>query len=87
MTLPCSSATDSRSVPVTTLKENAQFEVLGTIENSLGNTWYITQWEGERCYVYSGYAGFLPPEPEEPQPRQATFWEQVLGWFRGGGEN
>lgn len=84
MTLPCSSATDPRSVPVVTLPLGEEFPVLGTIVNSQGNLWYITQWEGEQCYVFSGYAGEIPePVAEEPEPREENLWQQLLHWLNG----
>lgn len=52
MTLPCSNETDARSRESLSLLAGTQVEVLGTICNSQGNTWYQVSFEGRTGYVY-----------------------------------
>lgn len=56
MSLPCSNATDARSVPLAALTDGEKVEVVGSVVNPLGNLWYEVSWEGRRCYLFSGYA-------------------------------
>lgn len=83
MTLPCSSATDPRSVAIATVAEGETLPILGSITNSRGNLWYVTEVEGQRGYVYSGYLGPIPQEPEPEEPQEPGFWGRFLGWFGG----
>ncbi len=55
MTLPCSNATDPRSVAVATAEKGQELEIVGSICNSAGNLWYQVNWQGRLCYCYSGY--------------------------------
>lgn len=78
MTLPCAGETDVRSVAVGQLEEGETVTISGSIVNSRGSLWYITQ-EG---YVYGGYVGDIPiEEPEEPQ--EPGLWGRILGWLGG----
>lgn len=52
MTLPCSNETDARSRESLSVLEGTRLEVLGTICNSRGNTWYQVSFEGRTGYVY-----------------------------------
>lgn len=52
MTLPCSNETDARSRESVAVLEGTQLEVLGTIRNSRGNTWYQVSFEGRTGYIY-----------------------------------
>lgn len=56
MTLPCSNSTDARSQPLASVSKWEELEVVGSIYNTAGNLWYEVDWNGERCYLYSGYA-------------------------------
>lgn len=56
MTLPCSNSTDARSVPLATIEKWEELEVVGSIKNTAGNLWYVVNWNGVDCYLYSGYA-------------------------------
>lgn len=56
MTLPCSNSTDARSLPLASVSKWEELEVVGSIYNTAGNLWYEVNWNGERCYFYSGYA-------------------------------
>lgn len=55
MTLPCSNATDARSLPVKTVKAETVLEVKGSLRNAVGNKWFEVEADGQRCYVYSGH--------------------------------
>lgn len=81
MTLPCSEETDVRSVPIETLQTERTISLCGSIVNSRGSLWYITDVNGETGYVYSGHLGELPPEEEIESPQEPGFWRRVLGWF------
>ncbi len=72
MSLPCSEATDIRSVPVEQVSEGEPLEIVGTIDNSAGNTWYQVNRNGRICYIYSGYAVAL------------SWFEQVASGLSGG---
>lgn len=70
MTLPCSNETDARSRESLSLLEGTQVEVLGTIRNSWGNTWYQVSFEGRTGYVYQNQLeklGWLE-----------TFWQKLF---------
>ena len=82
MTLPCSAETDCRSVPIATLPAGDRVAVIGTVTNSRGSLWYITQVDGERGYVYGGHLTQVPPEETEA-PQTPGFWSRVLWWFGG----
>lgn len=56
MTLPCSNSTDARSVPLTSVGKGTELEIVGSLTNSAGNVWYELNWNGQRCFLYSGYA-------------------------------
>lgn len=81
MTLPCSGETDVRSVPIETLAEGETISLFGSIVNSRGSLWYITDVGGETGYVYSGHLGEVPQEEEAEPPQEPSFWSRVLGWF------
>ena len=55
MTLPCSNATDARSLLLATIPEGETVEVLGSIRNSAGNLWYQIRSDGKTGYVFSGH--------------------------------
>ncbi len=55
MSLPCSNATDARSVLVSTLPEGETVNIVGSIRNSAGNLWYRVEIDGKTGYVYSGH--------------------------------
>lgn len=83
MTLPCSSGTDPRSVVISQVAQGDTLSLSGQITNSRGNLWYITQVDGETGYVYGGYLGDVPPQPEPETPQESGFWGRILGWFGG----
>lgn len=56
MTLPCSNSTDARSVPLASVEKGEELEIVGSLTNTAGNLWYEINWNGQRCYLYSGYA-------------------------------
>lgn len=72
MTLPCSNPTDARSVPAADVAEGEKLNLVGSICNTEGNLWYEVDWNGQRCYVYSGYVTEVTEEPEEAETK---------GWF------
>lgn len=53
-TLPCSNATDARSVSVMTISGGEPLELVGSVRNSVGNLWYAVSYEGNQGYIYSG---------------------------------
>lgn len=55
MSLPCSNATDARSVEVMPLPEEKQVLVLGSVRNSYGNLWYQVECNGVTGYVFGGH--------------------------------
>ena len=55
MTLPCSNATDARSLVLDTIPEGDTVEVIGSIKNSAGNKWFKIRTEDQTGYVYSGH--------------------------------
>lgn len=55
MTLPCSNATDARSLVLATIPEGDEVTVVGSIRNSAGNLWYQVELDGQTGYVYSGH--------------------------------
>ena len=58
MTLPCSNATDARSVALANVADGKTLEIVSGIRNSAGNLWYEANRDGERCYVYSGSVSY-----------------------------
>lgn len=56
MTLPCSNFTDARSVPLASVRKGADLEIVGCLTNTAGNIWYELNWNGQRCFLYSGDA-------------------------------
>lgn len=75
MTLPCSNATDARSVPLAQIEKGEKLTLLGSIRNSAGNLWYEAEWEGERCFVYSAYV--------EEIPESKSWFEEFVDWVFG----
>ena len=67
MTLPCSNATDARSLEAGTLAQGERLTVVGSIRNSAGNKWNKVEFEGRDGDLHSGYvySGHL----------------EELGWF------
>ncbi len=55
MTLPCSSATDSRSVEVAQLPKGEKLTVTASLRNSAGNLWLKVEKDGRTGYLYAGY--------------------------------
>lgn len=53
MTLPCSNATDARSVATLSLSPGEKLEITGTVVNTRGNLWYQVDLIGETCYIYA----------------------------------
>lgn len=54
MSLPCSNATDARSLSLTSVSKGYELEVVGQVYNTAGNLWYEVNLDGKRCYVFSG---------------------------------
>ncbi|MGN0977438.1 MAG: SH3 domain-containing protein [Faecousia sp.] len=54
MSLPCSNATDARSVALATVPKGEELEVTGSIRNTSGNLWYEVNRDGMKCYIFSG---------------------------------
>jgi len=55
MSLPCSNATDARSLVRATLPEGEMLRITGSIRNSAGNLWYQVEVNGRSGFVYSGH--------------------------------
>ena len=53
MSLPCSNASDARSLVVDTLPDGETVQVLGSIRNPAGNLWYQVEAGGKTGYLYS----------------------------------
>lgn len=73
MSLPCSNATDARSVPVMTLSEGDRVEVCGSLVNTAGNLWYEVSLFNENCYVYAG----------DMEEVEESWFEKVLDFLFG----
>lgn len=56
MTLPCSNSTDARSMALEEVKRGEELTATGTWINDQGRIWYEITYQGETCYLYSGYA-------------------------------
>lgn len=56
MSLPCSNATDARSVTLEDLARGQTVTATAVIENSEDNLWYAVSVDGKTGYLYSGYA-------------------------------
>lgn len=82
MSLPCSHATDCRSVTAATLTEGEEVTVLGSLVNSEGNLWYRIRIPEQTCYIYSGYIGTIP-EPEEETVEEPGWFARLFGWLPG----
>ena len=76
MSLPCSNATDARSVEVMTLSEGDRVEVCGSLVNTAGNLWYEVALFNENCYVYAG-------DMEEVEP---AWYEELMDSLFGGSD-
>lgn len=55
MTLPCSNATDARSLMLKTVPAGMEVKVMGSIVNSAGNEWLQVSIDGMDGYLYSGH--------------------------------
>lgn len=55
MSLPCSGDTDARTKVLGHITKDQKVSVLGKIQNSAGNDWFLTECDGVRGYVYSGH--------------------------------
>lgn len=82
MSLPCSNATDCRSVTAATLMPGEEVTVLGSLVNSEGNLWYQIQTRDQTCYIYSGYIGSIP-EPVEESAEEPGWLARLFGWLPG----
>ena len=51
MSLPCSNDADARSRQQVPLMEGMKLDVLGSIRNTQGESWYQVAFEGQRGYV------------------------------------
>ena len=56
MTLPCSNSTDARSIARVEVRRGQELEAAGILQNTEGRLWYQILYEGEICYLYTGYA-------------------------------
>lgn len=55
MSLPCSNASDARSVALGSLSPGQSVKATGSVFNTLGNLWYEAELDGQQCYVYAGH--------------------------------
>lgn len=69
MTLPCSNATDARSLEKAKIGEGQELEAVGRITNTAGNTWYQVNVNGETRYLYSG------------DVKKVNWFIRLLDWF------
>ncbi len=51
---PCSQETDDDSVEVYTQPAGTEVKVTALYENSVGDYWYKTEYEGQTCYLFAG---------------------------------
>ena len=72
MNLPCSSAVDSRAIPVTSLQKGDKIDICGSIVNTQGELWYEVSFIGENCYV--------PADAVEEVPQ--TWMDRIGGYFK-----
>ena len=56
MSLPCSNSTDARSVAVAEVKRGQELTSTGVLLNDQGREWYEIEYDGQICYLYTGYA-------------------------------
>ena len=74
MTLPCSNATDARSLQIAFLPRNRDVTITGSVKNHMGNIWYTMEYEGQTVYIYSGDL----EEIKEEIPF-VTWWKRIFG--------
>ena len=74
MTLPCSNATDARSLQMAFLPRMRDVTITGSVKNHMGNLWYTTEYEGQTLYIYSGDL----EEIKEEIPF-VTWWKRIFG--------
>lgn len=60
MTLPCTNASDARSVTVMELSMGEKIDICGSIRNAQGQQWYEVSFFGENCYVPAGNMEEVP---------------------------
>lgn len=74
MTLPCSNATDARSIQTAFLPKWEEVTITGSVKNHMGNLWYTLTYDGETRYIYSG-------DVEEITERSwfVELWEKIFG--------
>lgn len=70
MTLPCSTQTDPRSLPVKTLSKGEKVRLYASIINTRGSVWYETLSGDEVCYVYA------------PHLREEKWYDWFLDLFK-----
>lgn len=74
MTLPCSNATDARSIQAAFLPRREEVTITGSVKNHMGNLWYTLDYGGKTCYIYSGDVGEI---------RETSWfvelWEKIFG--------
>jgi len=73
MTLPCSNATDARSLPGAVVPRGQRLEASCRITNTRGAKWYEVDWNGERLYVYS--------EDASAVDWFARLFDRLFGWL------
>lgn len=54
--LPCSNPTDARSLEAGEVTRGETLNATAIVKNSENRLWYEIEMDGERCYLYSGYA-------------------------------
>lgn len=69
MTLPCSNATDARSLKSASVEKGQALEAVGRITNTAGNTWFLVNQNGETRYVYGA------------DVKKQTWLDRLLGIF------
>ena len=74
MTLPCSNATDARSIQKAFLPKWEEVTVTGSVKNHMGNLWYTLTYDGETHYIYSGDV-----EEITEQSWFVELWKKIFG--------
>lgn len=74
MTLPCSNATDARSLQIAFLPKWKEVTITGSVKNHMGNLWYTLEYDGETRYIYSGDVGEM-----KETSWFVEFWQRIFG--------
>lgn len=74
MTLPCSNATDARSLQIAFLPRAEGVRITGSVKNHMGNLWYTMEYQGQTVYIYSGDL-----EEVKDEIPFVIWWKRIFG--------